>query len=162
MKLTEQQIAHIFQQSTRHTNEAVDVADCLGTPNAANAETLVSDFTSAQSAKLAVHMQSWSQNVAHELTTGQRPHWTQRLKRMVSQWLPNSPVALPALAVVFTLSAVVFLSQQPINGPTMNTDVVTNDVINSLPFEGDNDRLSKGGFDGGSSEQDRLFKANFS
>ena len=161
MKLTEQQLAQIFQQSTDRANETVNVADCLHAPNVANAEAIVSDFNTAQAAKLAINMQPWSQQVATDISASHRTSWLHRSKQFISQCLPESPFAVSALAVVFTLSAVVFISNQPSPSPSVNTHMVTNDVINSLPFEGDSDRLSKGGFDG-NDEQDRLFRANFS
>ncbi|KAA3651266.1 MAG: hypothetical protein DWP95_00725 [Proteobacteria bacterium] len=161
MKLTEQQLAQIFQSSTNQSVQTVNVAECLSAPNVAAAETIVSDFNSAQAAKLAVHMQTWSQQVAHDIQQAQRPSWSARAKAIFSQWRPDSPVAISALAVVFTVTAVVFLSNHQ-SPPAVSTDMVTNDVINTLPFESnDNDRLSQGGFDGPAKE-DRLFDANFS
>lgn len=161
MTLTEQQLAQIFKDSTQQTDASVNVADCLSAPDVSAAEAIVSDFQAAQATKLAIHMKPWSEQVGHELAKSRQNTWSQRLTQALQRWIPDSPFAVSALAVVFTLSAVVFFSQQPIQEPSGNTNMVTNDVINALPFEGDDDRLSKGGFDG-SSEPDRLFQANFS
>jgi hypothetical protein len=162
MKLTEQQLAQIFQQHSYHTDQTVSVADCLSAPNVTDAEAIVSDFNCAQAAKLAVHMQPWSQQVATEITESQPTSWLKRCQQYTNQWLHDSPFAISALAVIFTLSAVVFLSNHTSHAPTISTDMVTNDVINSMPFESNNeDRLSQGGFDN-PAQEDRLFDANFS
>jgi hypothetical protein len=161
MKLTEQELAQIFQESSNQFNHSVNVADCLTAPNVSKADAIVSDFNAAQATKLAIHMKPWSEQVGHELSGLQRTSWSQRIHQLFTQWMSDTPVVLPALAVVFTLTAVVFLSNHQMQTPATHTDVVTNDVINSLPFEGNNDRLSKAGFDG-PAENDRLFDANFS
>lgn len=162
MKLTEQELAEIFQDSTVHSDDAISVSDCLNTPNVSDAETIVSHYNTAQATRLAIHMESWSHQVGHDLSQSlQSASWLQRTKQQFSQWLPNTPSLVPALAVVFTLSAVVFLGNQQTQTSSANTDMITNDVINSLPFEQNNDRLSQGGFDG-QAEPDRLFEANFS
>lgn len=162
MKLTEQELAKIFQDSTVHSNDTTNVSDCLSSPNVSDAEAIVSHFSTAQATRLAIHMKPWSEQVGHDLTQSQQtPSWMQRTRQLFSQWLPDSPAFTPALAVIFTLSAVVFLSHQQSQTSPVSTNMVTNDVINSLPFEGNNDRLSKGGFDN-QPEKDRLFEANFS
>jgi len=161
MKLSEQELSQIFQEHTQRSNHANNIGDCLLAPSVSNAESVATDFNAAQAAKLAIHMKPWSEQVGHDLMTSQQPTWSQRIKNVFNQWRPESPLAVSALAVVFTLSAVVFLSNHQTQITATNTNVVTNDVINSLPFEGDNDRLSKGDFDG-SDEEDQLFRANFS
>lgn len=165
MKLTEQQLAQIFQNSTQAADDNFNLTDCLGTPNMSHAETIVSDFHSAQAVKLAIHMQPWGEQVAQDIIQTQRhtqnASLSHRLHNFFNALRPKSPVLMPSLAVVFTLTAVVFLSNQPILSVSTQTDVATHDVINSLPFEVDRDRLSKAGFDG-DNDGDQLFRANFS
>lgn len=161
MKLTEQQLAQLFQQSTQADNENMNLSDCLATPSVSHAETIVSDFNSAQAVKLAIHMQPWSEQVAHDLNKSQTVTWSQRLHNIFHSRGSKSPVFMASLAVVFTLTAVVFLSNHQTNTSSTQTNMVNHDVINSMPFEGDNDRLSKGSFDG-QEDNDQLFRANFS
>lgn len=161
MKLTEQQLSQLFQNSSKHKHTTIDVGDCLLNPKLADVDAIVSDFNTAQAAQLATHFAPWSQQVAKDIQHRRQPNTSSRIKLFINQCLPKSPMMGASLAVVFTLSAVVFFSNQHIDTPSSNTNVATNDVINALPFEGDSDRLSRGNFDE-SNQDDQLFRANFS
>ncbi len=153
MKLTEQQLSQLFQDSTRNSYCEVAIgdylSDCEHNPNLDQAETILNDRTAAQSAALACHFKTWSTQVANDIQL-QRIPLTARIIAFCQNLLPSSSMMMPAMAAVFALSAVVFLTAQKLNPADQVSNMVNNDVINSIPFEGRNeqsDRLSKGGFD---------------
>ena len=78
MKLTEKELAALFQNSTKEQSTETTVGDTLN-QGAATArrieqtEQLMNDHISAQGARMAMGMQGWSHQLATAIEQAQRP-----------------------------------------------------------------------------------------
>lgn len=159
MKLTEQQLAEIFTDSTKN-NRAQNTAACLDAIPASatrltQAEEVLNDFNSAQGMKMAFGFKQWSEIVADSIESSQKSWFS--ILGMKSPF--KTAVATMAFAVAFVVAMPEFNQTHPVMVPTQND--YANDVINSVPFEGQSDVLSSAGFDSGDKEQDKLFGGSF-
>jgi len=158
MKLTEKQLADLFINSTQANQAPVGADECLNAMPASparlkHAESLLNNFTSAQSMKMAFGMKQWSKKVADSIQTSQK------------SWLGffgmnhSFKVAVAVMAFAFMLVIPEF-SQRNIATVSVNNDM-TKDVISNAHFENKSDVLSKGSFDRETQTNDSLFDANF-
>ncbi|MCB1583393.1 MAG: hypothetical protein R3E90_16380 [Marinicella sp.] len=160
MKLTEQQLAEIFQTNTRTNQTEATCGDCLGAIPASatrlsHAEEILNDFNSAQGAKMAFAYKQWSAVVADSIKQSQQS-WFSLLGRKSPF---KTAVATAAFAVAFVVAMPEFRQNHETMIPVQNN--YANDVILGVPFEGQSDVLSNGSFDGGDKAQDELFGGNF-
>lgn len=163
MKLTEQQLAEIFKNSTKNKQSTVSAEDCLGAVPASatrlnKSEDIINDFDSAQGMKLAFAFKPWSEAVTETVKANQKPRFN--LFGLKNPF--KAAIATMAFAFAFVVALPEFNQTETIMLPAQND--YANDVIQVAPFEGYNntdDILSSGGFDKGGKDQDDLFGASF-
>ncbi len=161
MKLTEKQLADIFSNSTKTNQTSAHVDDCLNALPASStrlthAEEMLNDYDSAQGMKMAFGLKQWSDSVAASVESVNKP-WFAFLGL-------NSPLKTAVTTAAFAVTLVMVVPQINQQSTTVISPVqidVVSDTINSIPFESNNDRLSKGGFDGNNDSKDNLFNASF-
>lgn len=162
MKLTEQQLAQLFQTASQKNTSTSQASDCLGATAASSdrlkhAENLLNDHTSSQAMKLAMSLRDWSDIMADAMNTS-RKSWFSFLG-MSSPLKTSVATAAFALALVFALPEFSnFNSQRPMHVP-VQSDLVHGDTINSLKFE--SDQINQGGFDQIKQKSDSLFNTSF-
>ena len=166
MKMTEQQLADLFQNNSKNHNSSSSASDCLAASAASSdrlnhLEDLISDHSTAQALKVSLAMQDWSQVMANSIENS-RQSWFSFLGM-------NSPLKTAFATVTFAFVFAVavpefnnFNNQQPTH-VSANQQNIAQDVINNIHFEGNSDSLSKGGFDYGedNDSKDSLFDASF-
>ena len=166
MKMTEQQLAELFQNNSKNHNSSSSASDCLAASAASSdrlnhLEDLISDHSTAQALKVSLAMQDWSQVMANSIENS-RQSWFSFLGM-------NSPLKTAFATVTFAFVFAVavpefnnFNNQQPthVSAPQQN---IAHDVINNVHFEGNSDSLSTGGFDYSEDNdtKDSLFDASF-
>ncbi len=162
MKLTEQQLAHLFQTETQKNTSASQASDCLAATAASDsrlkhAEDLLNDRASSQAMKLAISLQDWSEVMTNALHNSRRS-WFSFLG-MSSPLKTSVATAAFALALVFALPEFTnFNSKQPMHIPAQH-DMARGDTINTLKFE--SDQINQGGFDQIKHGSDSLFNTSF-
>ena len=153
MKLTEQQLKELFQNSSLNTQSAITAGDCLSSAGASNqrlqkAEALLNDFTSAQAMKAAFATKNWSEQIAQSVKNQSVSSWF--------NWLSN-PFKTTITASAFALALVVAIPNLSQNEKQMTPINAQADVINNVRFE--SDVLSNSSFD--SNNSDSLFNGSF-
>ncbi len=165
IKLTEAQLADLFQNNSKKHLASSNASDCLSATAASanrlhHVENILNDHSSAQAMKAALAMKDWSHVMAKSIANSQQS-WFSFLGM-------NSPLkttfATLAFAFAFAIAlpvATQFSTQQATYISDSNPQ--QSDVINAIQFDLDADRLSRAGFDGGAkqTEQDSLFNASF-
>ena len=166
MKITEKQLAGLFQSNSKNHNSSSNASDCLAASAASSdrlnhLEDLISDHSTAQALKVSLAMQDWSQVMAKSIENT-RQSWFSFLGM-------NTPLKTAFATVTFAFVFAVampelsnFNNQQPthVDAPQQS---MAHDVINNIHFEGNSDSLSKGGFDYNedNNSKDSLFNASF-
>lgn len=161
MKLTEKELAALFQNSTKNKTAETTVGDTLSQgPATANriqqAEQLMHDHSSAQGARMAMGLQGWSHQLASAIEQAQRP-W---FNFFTSHSPLKATLATGALAV--TLMYAWPNQNSPVetfHAPIINQQVAS-DVIHTVPFEGQpSDQLFNSNM--GETQTDSLFGGSF-
>lgn len=164
IKLTEDQLAGIFQNNSKQHTANCAPDDCLSAMPASDnrlkhVEELANDHTSAQAMKAAMSLRDWSQIMAQSIENSRRS-WFNILGM-------NSPLKTSLATVAFAMAVVVALPEfkqieTQIHQP-IAYDVLNNDIITHAKFDESGDRILRGGFDSApsSSEQDNLFNGSF-
>jgi hypothetical protein len=168
LKLTEAQLGELFQNNSKKHSSSSDASDCLAATAASSnrlnhLEDLISDHSTAQALKTSLAMKDWSQVMAQSIENTQQS-WFKFLGM-------NTPLrtafATLSFAFVFAVALPEFSRvdhQEPIHRATPQENMAHDDIINSMKFEDNSDRLSKGSFDytgDKTSESDSLFGASF-
>ena len=164
IKLTEDQLAGIFQNNSKQHQASSTPGDCLSAMPASDSrmkqvEDLANDHTAAQAMKAAMSLRDWSQIMAQSIENSRRS-WFNILGM-------NTPLKTSLATVAFAMAVVVALpefkqleaeSHQP-----LAYDVAHDDVITQAKFDEPGDQILQGGFDGSpkSSKQDNLFNGSF-
>lgn len=166
IKLSEKQLAELFQKQTVENTTSSEADDCLGNTAASSTrlshvEAIASDYTAAQGMKAAFALKEWSDVVSKSIEKSQ------------SSWFNflgfSSPLkttmATATFAFAFALPLVTQFSTPNSIPASMSYQAVQNsdDLINRIPFEGSTDQLSRGNFDATSQpkSKDQLFDASF-
>lgn len=168
MKLSEKELAQLFQTNSKKHTSSSSASDCLAASDASSErlnhlEDLISDRNTAQALKVSLGMKEWSQVM------------TQSIENSQNSWFSflgmGSPLKTAFATVTFAFAFAVALPQfsrfsthEPTHAAVPTQHVSHNDVIQSIPFENDSDRLSKGGFDmkeNKAAGQDKLFNGSF-
>ena len=166
-KLTESQLADLFQNNSKKYVSQSEASDCLAA-NAASSnrlnhlEDLISDRNTAQALKLSLGLKDWSQVMSKSIENT-RQSWFSFLGM-------SSPLktafATITFAFVFAIAMPEFnqsTNQQILQGAPHSV-AIHDDVISSKRFDTNQDILSKGSFDqnnSNKSSQDSLFNASF-
>lgn len=153
MKVTEQQLKDLFQNSTIKQDSDVLAGDCLSSREASSArleraESLLNDHTSAQAMKLALAMKPWATQVATDIKSQSAASWFDWISHPFKATLTASAMALALVLVVPQLN-----KQEQQWVPIQQSQ---SDVIMNVPFE--SDVLNSGSFE---PQQDSLFGASF-
>jgi len=156
MKLTEQQLAEMYTNSTKNSVSDVTAEDCLNALPASQtrlnqAEELLNDYNSAQAMKLAFNFKKWAQSVGQQLTRSQRP------------WFNFGWLKATIGATAFAFICFITIPQQ--NSPYLDQAeqhgvTIADDVISQVLFEADNDTIGNKGFESPKPE-DSLFNGSF-
>lgn len=152
MKLTEQQLQNLFQNSTANHQTEVLAGDCLAASDASesrlqNAEALINDHTAAQALKIGLASKPWAQQVAKSIENQSVNSWF--------NWISN-PFKPPLTATAMALALFAIVPQVNHTELQMTPLQTEADVIKVIPFE--SDVLSTNSFD---SQPDNLFGASF-
>ncbi|WP_223789683.1 hypothetical protein [Marinicella meishanensis] len=174
IKLTEDQLAGIFQNHSKQHTATSQPGDCLSALPASESrlqhvEDLANDHTAAQATKLAMTLQDWSQIMAQSIENSRRS-WFSLLGM-------NTPLKTSLATVAFAMAVVVAVpefkqldttTQQTLSHDMAHDDIITRlpfhgDVINQVPFDQNGDALMRGGFDASPApaEHDDLFNGSF-
>ncbi len=153
MKVTEQQLKTLFQNSTLNQGSDVMASDCLASREASSvrlqhAESLLNDHTSAQAMKLSLALKPWASQVAADIKSQSAASWFDWVSHPFKATLTASAMALALVLVVPQLN-----KQEQQWVPAQQSQ---SDVIMSVPFE--SDVLKSGSFEG---QPDSLFGATF-
>lgn len=165
MKITEKQLADLFQDNSKNHTSSSEASDCLAASAASSKrlnhlEDLISDHHTAKALKASLALSGWSQVMAKSIENSQQS-WFSFLGM-------NTPLktafATVAFAFVFVVAMPEYTSHETSYDPIVEQNMVHDDVINTMQFDGNNDQLSKGGFDynkDNSKSKDSLFNASF-
>lgn len=164
MKLTEQQMAELFNSTHQYNNdEATQAGDCLAASPASaerlrQAEQLLNDPITAQAMQVALASKPWAEAVARDLSHRQQP-WYQKIFDLSAVRLA---MAGAAFAFMFLVASPKFMeSNSPLHTPLTNQNVA-NDVINNGRFDqATDDILNMGGFEPSGETADVLSKHSF-
>ncbi len=164
MKLTEKQLAGLFQTNSKKNTSKSSPSDCMSATAASSnrlnqAEDLLNDYTAAQSMKMAMSLKDWSQVMADSIEASRRS-WFSFLG--MSSPLRTSVATMAfAFALVFALPELNQYSlKEQVHIPVQN-DMANNDIINAIYFDGPSDQINQGGFDQPRNQDDGLFNAGF-
>lgn len=168
MKLSEQELAQLFQSKSEHYTSQSSASDYLTASSASSdrlnhLEDLISDRSTAKALKISLGMKEWSQVMTQSIENS-RQSWYSFLGM-------SSPLKTGFATVAFAFAFAVALpqfsqltSQQPAHVVNPQQQAVQNDIINVIQFDENSDRLSRGGFDSTNENdqpQDGLFNASF-
>ncbi len=168
IKLTERQLAELFQNNSKNHTSSSDASDCLAASAASSnrlnhLEDLISDHSTAQALKASMGLKDWSQVMAQSIENT-RQSWFSFLGMSSPLKTAFATVAFAFIFAVALPELSKFNTQEPIHMATPQQNMAQNDVISSDKFEANNDRLSQGSFDvndDNSPDQDRMFHASF-
>jgi len=167
-KLTEGQLAELFQTSSKQYTSSSSASDCLAASKASSdrlnhLEDLISDHSTAQALKISMGLKDWSQVMTNSIENT-RQSWFSFLGM-------STPLKTGFATVGFAFAFAValpqfsqFNSQQITHEPVTQQNAAQSDIINEIKFDHNNDHLSKGGFDhydNNNANKDKLFNANF-
>ncbi|MCX7552982.1 hypothetical protein OS175_03750 [Marinicella sp. S1101] len=167
IKLSERQLAGLFQNQTVANTTSSDADDCLvsaaASPTRLNhVEAIANDHTAAQGMKASFALKHWSEVVSSSIEKSQSSWF--KLLGFSSPLKTTMATAAFAVAFAFALPLVSQLNA-PTTMDTMTYQTVqsTDDLINNIRFEGPADQLSRGNFDSTSQSKskDQLFDASF-
>ena len=168
IKLTEKQLADLFQNNSKKHTSGSRASDCLAASAASSnrlnhLEDLINDYSAAQALKVSLGLQDWSQVMAQSIENS-RQSWFSFLGM-------NTPLktafATVAFAFIFAVALPEFSrfnTQEPTHVAVPQQNMAQDDIINSVHFDNSNDQLSKGGFDlnqNNNADQDSVFNASF-
>ncbi len=167
IKLTESQLAELFQNNSKKYVSKSDASDCLAASAASSnrlnhLEDLINDHTTAHALKISLGMKDWSQ-VMSESIENSRQSWFSFLG--MSSPLKTAFATL-SFAFVFAVAMPNFNllnNQEPVHAAPHSV-VAHDDIISINKFDSKQDRLSKGSFDESSNNkptQDALFDSSF-
>lgn len=164
MKLTEQQLASLFNSNRQHNNnEPTQAGDCLAANPASSerlrqAEQLLNDPVTAQAMQVAMASKPWADAVARDISQKQQPWFTKLFGQPAVRWA----MAGATFAFVFLVASPGTIeSNSPLHVPVLEQNVA-NDVINNSHFEhAKDDILNIGGFEPTGEGADLLSKHSF-
>ncbi len=150
IKLTEKQLAELFQNNSKKHTASSDAHDCYAATAASSTrlshvEDLISDHDSAQAMKGAMALKDWSHVMADAIENSRRS-WFSFLGMETPLKTSVATLAF-AFAMVVAIPEISQLNQQNQTNIPMPQNMAHGDVINAIEFETNTDRLSKGGFD---------------
>jgi hypothetical protein len=164
MKITEQQLASLFNSNRQHNNdEPTGAGDCLAANPASSdrlrqAEQLLNDPITAQAMQMAMATKPFAEAVARDISEKQQPWYHRLMGQPAVRWA----MAGAAFAFVFLVASPDTIeSNTPLHVPVLEQNVA-NDVINNGRFDqaGD-DIMNIGGFEPTGDEADVLSKHSF-
>ena len=168
IKLSENQLAELFQNNSKNHTSQSDASDFLSASAASSnrlnhLEDLIDDHSTAQALKVSIGLNDWSHVMAKSIEKN-RQSWFNLLGM-------NTPFktafATVTFAFVFAVAIPTFTAQetrQPTHVTISQQNNVLDDVISINKFDQTNDRLSKGSFESNgqqSTKTDRLFNTSF-
>ncbi len=168
IKLTERQLAELFQNNSKNHTSSSDASDCLAASAASSnrlnhLEDLISDHSTAQALKASMGLKDWSQVMAQSLENT-RQSWFSFLGMSSPLKTAFATVAFAFIFAVALPELSKFNTQEPIHMAVPQQNMAQGDVISRNKFDDNQDRLSQGGFDNNddnSSNQDSLFDGSF-
>ncbi|MCF6288146.1 MAG: hypothetical protein L3J53_02780 [Proteobacteria bacterium] len=159
MKLTEQQLAQIFQQS-KHSDSALTVDDLYSSAEVsdkrlADVEAIANDSTLSASYQVLNQLHDWSQAVGNDIELSLKPKFTTSL----FAWFK------PTVATAAIITTVYFVTPQ-IDEHATNAEIniaqKSDRIMFNSSFEGNEDVIGDMSFESKQGSKDIIVRSNFS